>query len=182
MQRSSVSILLSVQFMLSRVCSWCCSVHFCIRFSEKVIVAFASENCQNTPKFIKLCVVSFIEESWSNSFNSESAGLQEFLPNASAQLIPDETLRPFANFLPEQLNLEGQWEVALSEVYPSMHQNVREKIHVCSWKIVQNRQNCTILNPVFNLPLRLLVKPWKFCFKRDNQSKVVSQSKYLEKR
>ena len=33
----------------------------------------------------------------------------------------------FTNFLPEQVNLEGQWEVAVSEIsYPSMYQNVTE--------------------------------------------------------
>ena len=47
--------------------------------------------------------------------------------NASAQLLPDNTLSSFTNFLPEQLNLEGQGEVAISEIsYPSMYQNVTE--------------------------------------------------------
>ena len=46
---------------------------------------------------------------------------------ASAQLFPDNTLSSFTNFLPEQLNLDGQWEVAISEIsYPSMYQNVTE--------------------------------------------------------
>ena len=47
--------------------------------------------------------------------------------NASAQLFPDNTLSSFTKFLPEQLNLDGQWEVAISEKsYPSMYQNVTE--------------------------------------------------------
>ena len=51
----------------------------------------------------------------------------ELVSNASAQLFPDNTLSSFTNFLPEKLNLEGQWEVAISEVsYPSMYQNVTE--------------------------------------------------------
>ena len=51
----------------------------------------------------------------------------ELVSNASAQLIPDNTLSSFKNFLPEQLNLEGQWEVAISEKsYLSMYQNVTE--------------------------------------------------------
>ena len=51
----------------------------------------------------------------------------ELVSNASAQLFPDNTLSTFTNFLPEQLNLDGQWEVAISEIsYPSMHQNVTE--------------------------------------------------------
>ena len=51
----------------------------------------------------------------------------ELVSNASAQLFPDNTLGSFTNFLPEQLNLDGQWEVRISEIsYPSMYQNVTE--------------------------------------------------------
>ena len=52
---------------------------------------------------------------------------KELVSNASAQLFPDKTLRSFTNFLPEQLNLEGQWEVAISEIsYPTRYQNVTQ--------------------------------------------------------
>ena len=45
--------------------------------------------------------------------------------NASAQLFPDNKQSTFTNFLPEQLNLDGQYEVAISEKsYPSMYENV----------------------------------------------------------
>ena len=51
----------------------------------------------------------------------------KLVSNASAKLIPDKTLSSSTSFLPEQLNLEGQWEVAISEIsYPSMYQNVTE--------------------------------------------------------
>ena len=51
----------------------------------------------------------------------------ELVSNASGELIPDNTLSSFKNFLPEQVNLEGQWEVAISEIsYPSMYQNIKE--------------------------------------------------------
>ena len=51
----------------------------------------------------------------------------ELVSNASGELFPDNTLSSFTNFLPEQLNLEGQWEVAVSEIsYPSIYQNIRE--------------------------------------------------------
>ena len=51
----------------------------------------------------------------------------ELVSNASAQLFPDNTLCSFTKFLPEQLNLEGQWEVEISEIsYPSMYQNVTD--------------------------------------------------------
>ena len=47
---------------------------------------------------------------------------------SNAQLFPDITLSTFTNFLPEQLNLDGQWEVAISEIsYPSMYQNVTKE-------------------------------------------------------
>ena len=38
----------------------------------------------------------------------------ELVSNASVELFPDNTLSSFTNFLPEQVNLEGQWEVAIS--------------------------------------------------------------------
>ena len=51
----------------------------------------------------------------------------ELVSNASGELIPDNTLSCFTNFLPEQVSLEGQWEVAISEKsYPSMYQNITE--------------------------------------------------------
>ena len=51
----------------------------------------------------------------------------DLVSNASGELFPDNTLSSFTNFLPEQVNLEGQWEVAISEIsYPSMYQNITE--------------------------------------------------------
>ena len=51
----------------------------------------------------------------------------ELVSNASSQLFPNNTLSSFTNFLPEQVNLDGQWEVAISEIsYPSMYQNFTE--------------------------------------------------------
>ena len=52
---------------------------------------------------------------------------KELVSNASGELFPDNTLSSFTNFLPEQVNLEGQWEVAIPEIpYPSMYQNITE--------------------------------------------------------
>ena len=49
----------------------------------------------------------------------------ELVFDAPGELVPDNTLRYFTNFLPEQVNLQGQWEVAISELsYPSMYQNL----------------------------------------------------------
>ena len=51
----------------------------------------------------------------------------ELVPKASGELFSNNTLTSFTNFLPEQVNLEGQWEVAISEIsYPSMYQNITE--------------------------------------------------------
>ena len=51
----------------------------------------------------------------------------QLISNASAELFPHNTLSFFTNFLPEQVILEGQWEVAISEIsYPSMYQNITE--------------------------------------------------------
>ena len=51
----------------------------------------------------------------------------ELVSNASGKLFPDNTLSSFTNFLPEQVNLEGQWEVAISEIsYTSMYQKITE--------------------------------------------------------
>ena len=51
----------------------------------------------------------------------------ELVSKASGELFPDNTLSSFTNFLPEQVNSEGQWEVAISEItYPSMYQNITE--------------------------------------------------------
>ena len=47
--------------------------------------------------------------------------------NASGELFTDKTLSSFTNFLPEQVNSEGQWEVGISEIsYPSEYQNITE--------------------------------------------------------
>ena len=51
----------------------------------------------------------------------------ELVSNAPGELFPDNTLSSFTNLLPEQVNLEGQWEVTFSEIsYPSMYQNIIE--------------------------------------------------------
>ena len=51
----------------------------------------------------------------------------ELLSNASGEFFPENTLSSFTNFSPEQVILEGQWEVAISETsYPSMYQNITE--------------------------------------------------------
>ena len=51
---------------------------------------------------------------------------KELVPNATGEFFQTIHSAP-SNFLPEQLNLEGQWEVAISEIsYPSRYQNIAE--------------------------------------------------------
>ena len=52
----------------------------------------------------------------------------QLVSNASSQLFPNNTLSTFTNFLPEQVNLDGQCEVAISENFnPLTCQNVTEE-------------------------------------------------------
>ena len=49
----------------------------------------------------------------------------ELVFNASAKIFPDNTLSSFTNFLPEQVNIEGQWQVAIAGItYPPIYQTV----------------------------------------------------------
>ena len=51
----------------------------------------------------------------------------ELISNAPVQLFLGNTLSSFTSFLPVQLNLEGHWEVVISEIsYPSLYQNVTD--------------------------------------------------------
>ena len=51
----------------------------------------------------------------------------ELVSNASFNCYPNNSLSSFTNFLPEQIYLKGEWEVAISEIlYPSLYQNVTE--------------------------------------------------------
>ena len=51
----------------------------------------------------------------------------ELVSNASSSIYPDNTLASFTNFPPEQLYLDGDWEVALLEItYPALYNNITE--------------------------------------------------------
>ena len=51
----------------------------------------------------------------------------ELVSSDFGEFFPNDTLSSFTNFLPEQVNLEGQTEVAISAIsYPSMYQNITE--------------------------------------------------------
>ncbi len=53
----------------------------------------------------------------------------DLLSNASANYYSNKTLSHFSNFLPEQINLNGDWEVALTEIYhPNYFENVTDGV------------------------------------------------------
>ena len=97
------------------------------RFSK--LWQFLPKNLQYTQKRMnkmRLSAVNFIRKSWSKSFNNGIVH-KKLVSNASAQRFPDNTLSSLINFLPEQMNLDGQLEVATSEKsYPSRYQNITE--------------------------------------------------------
>ena len=52
----------------------------------------------------------------------------ELVSNASFSCFPNNSFISLTNFLPEQIHLKGEWEVAISEIsYPSLYQNVSEE-------------------------------------------------------
>ena len=51
----------------------------------------------------------------------------KLVPYASGESFPNNTLSSLTRFSPEQVNLEGQEEVAISGMsYPSRYQNITE--------------------------------------------------------
>ena len=51
----------------------------------------------------------------------------ELVSNASFNCYSNNSLSCFTNFLPKQIHLKGEWEVAISEIlYPSLYQNGTE--------------------------------------------------------
>ena len=49
----------------------------------------------------------------------------ELVSNASMDIYRDNTLSSFTNFLPDQIDLDGTWEVALMEIsYPARYMNI----------------------------------------------------------
>ena len=83
----------------------------------------------------------------------------ELVSNASAQLFPDNTLSSFTNFLPEQLNLDGQWEVAISEItYPSRYQNVTDGNFMFFDKKISKSSEFFYLEPGLYLSITYIIE------------------------
>ena len=70
----------------------------------------------------------------------------ELVFNASGEVFPHNALNSFTNFLPEQVNLEGQWEVAILEIsYPSKYQNItKEKLKFLDEKLSKSTSTCNV--------------------------------------
>ena len=52
----------------------------------------------------------------------------QLVSKASAQLLPDKTISSLAHFIPEQLNLESQWEGAILDIFcQKRYQKVKEE-------------------------------------------------------
>ena len=68
----------------------------------------------------------------------------ELVSNASSQLFPNNRLSSFTNVLPEQVILDEQLEVAISEnFYPSMYQNLTAgKIMFYDQKLSKTTEAC----------------------------------------
>ena len=79
---------------------------------------------------------------------------------APAQLFPDKRYISFTNFLPEQLKLEGQGEVANSaKGYPLLYQMSSGENSCLSIQKFQSCWNFTNPNPVSTLPFLIMLKP-----------------------
>ena len=57
-------------------------------------------------------MASFMKRIYQSHIAMESFTI-EMVSKTSAKIFPDNTLSSHTKFLPEQLNVEGQWEVAL---------------------------------------------------------------------
>ena len=69
---------------------------------------------------------SFVELNFYRSVVMDSSTL-ELVPNASFICSPNNSLSSYKKFLPEQIHLKGEWEVAISKIsYTSLYQNVTE--------------------------------------------------------
>ena len=130
-------------------------------------------------------VVNFVKMSWSKSFSNgfvyNRVGFYCICTNYPRQY----TQLLLHYFVPEQLNLELQWEVAFLEI--SCHHCTKMLQRGC-WcffdkENFQCRQKFKIWKSVCTFLIQILLKPWTLSFKKDTiTAKMVSQLKCLEER
>ena len=97
----------------------------------------------------------------------------ELISNDSGELFPVNTLSSLSNFLPEQVNLEGQWEAAISEISnPSMYQNITKG----NFKFFEEKMSKTTttynLEPVLYTSITDIVEATNTLIQEKNNHKV----------
>ena len=106
-----------------------------MRFSK--LLHFLAENLQHTQwrmNKLRLSAVNFIKKSLTKSYNNGTVYNRVGFKGVCTTTFRQNT-ELFYKVLPEQLNLEGQWEVAISEIsHPSMYQKVTEGRFMFSWQ------------------------------------------------
>ena len=127
---------------------------------------------------MRLSAVNFIRKSSSKSFNNGIVNKRVGF-KCNCATISRQNTRLFTNFLPEQLNLDGQWEVAISEKsYPSMYQNVTEEKFMFFDKKLSKSSEFYYLEPCFYPSITDIVEDMNTLIQKDTiTAKIVSQLK-----
>ena len=109
---------------------------------------------------------------------------KQFVCNISKKHFPDKTLSSFTKFLPEQLNLEGLWDVAVPELsYPSMYWKFSKEKFMFFCTNLSNSSEFYYLELDSTIQLPIFWKLWTRLFKKNTISeKFPSQWKCLEER
>ena len=131
---------------------------------------------------MRLYAVSFIRKSWSKPFNNgiiyNRVGF-----TCMCGIIYTQNTELFYNFYYQRnwiWKVNGRLHFQKYPTHRSTKKLHREKLCFLTTNF-QGRQNSTYWNLVFTIPLRILLKPWKFSFKKDTiTAKIVSQFKCLE--
>ena len=132
----------------------------------------------------RLSLVRFTEKIDPNRITMESLST-ELVSYATAQLFPDKTLSSFTIFFyPNKWiwKVNGSLQIRKHPTHQCTKMSQREGFCFMIKKL-HFRLNFTVWNPVSNLPLRILLKPWTIWFNKDTiTAKAVSQLKCLGER
>ena len=133
---------------------------------------------------MRLSAVNFIKKSWSKSFKNGIVYNRVGFKCISATISRQYT--ELFHKLHTRATESG-WSTVGCNFRNILPINVPKcyegKIYVFWQKNFQSHQNSITWNLVFTLPLRILLKPWTFSFKKDTiTAKTVSKLKCLEER
>ena len=90
--------------------------------------------------------------------------------------FPDNTLTHYKTKLPEMINLQGQWEVGLSEIqYPHTWYNIK---HADAWFMVRDKSNLRLFDKVvlpagYYQSMEDVIKAIKIILKRTENRKAI---------